>query len=253
MYDRSNPKSGREAIGRFLKKPSKDTGFDGLFYPSEHDVLSRYLGVEVKSPYYFKKFSEMIPYDAITRDESWDESKRGIVEHTNNWDSSSENSLANAVARIALQSIRDKLPQWGYYSPESGVHLNRNEPSSGQLPLRMKKWFSKELFTLNWADSGPGYSWPEAYYLTFIPIYDSYVVTASSDDASYHGYLDIAIGSTEEENGRPPDVRKEVANIIKSHWQAMAFNGQGAWAYLFSDGAVGSLAEKWRDEVWAML
>ena len=42
------------------------------------------------------------------------------------------------------------------------------------------------------------------------------------------GYLDIAIGSTEEENGRPPDVRKEVANIIKSHWQAMAFNGQGA-------------------------
>ncbi|MEL0120757.1 MAG: hypothetical protein VXB01_17620, partial [Opitutae bacterium] len=78
-------------------------------------------------------------------------------------------------------------------------------------------------------------------------------VTASSDDASYHGYLDIAIGSTEEENGRPPDVRKEVANIIKSHWQAMAFNGQGAWAYLFSDGAVGSLAEKWRDEVWAML
>ena len=53
-----------------------------------------------------------------------------IVEHTNNWDSSSENSLANAVGSTALQSIRDKLPQWGYYSPESGVHLNRNEPSS---------------------------------------------------------------------------------------------------------------------------
>lgn len=50
------------------------------------------------------------------------------------------------------------------------------------------------LFTLNWADSGPGFSWPGAYYTTWVPSYERFVVTYSADSPEVWGYADIAIG-----------------------------------------------------------
>ena len=46
------------------------------------------------------------------------------------------------------------------------------------------------LFCVNWADSAPGISWPEAYYVTFIPGLDHYVVTASRDSRDLFGCTD---------------------------------------------------------------
>ena len=39
----------------------------------------------------------------------------------------------------------------------------------------------KLLFSINWATSGPGFEWPEAYYVTYIPGLEKYVFTASRD------------------------------------------------------------------------
>jgi len=50
------------------------------------------------------------------------------------------------------------------------------------------------LLTINWADSGPGFSWPVAYHVTWVPICDEYVVTQSADSPDAFGYCDFAIG-----------------------------------------------------------
>lgn len=40
---------------------------------------------------------------------------------------------------------------------------------------------------INWADSGPGYSWPESYYVTYLPGLEKYIVTASLDSPDVWG------------------------------------------------------------------
>jgi len=40
------------------------------------------------------------------------------------------------------------------------------------------------LLTINWADSGPGFSWPVAYNAIYVPGFDRTVVTASGDCTS---------------------------------------------------------------------
>ena len=48
----------------------------------------------------------------------------------------------------------------------------------------------KLLFSINWATSGPGYEWPEAYYVTYVPGLEKYVFTASRDGADAFGCED---------------------------------------------------------------
>jgi hypothetical protein len=50
------------------------------------------------------------------------------------------------------------------------------------------------LLCINWADSGPGFSWPEAYHITRIPGFDQHIVTASRDSPDAWGCTDHAIG-----------------------------------------------------------
>ena len=40
------------------------------------------------------------------------------------------------------------------------------------------------ICNINWADSGPGMSWPEAYHVFRVPGFDRYVVTASREVGS---------------------------------------------------------------------
>ena len=53
---------------------------------------------------------------------------------------------------------------------------------------------SQLRFMINWAASGPGYSWPESYRLFFIPYPNRYVIVASSASDELSGYSDVAIG-----------------------------------------------------------
>ena len=71
------------------------------------------------------------------------------------------------------------------------VKLARKVKEPSQLPSRIL--LPKHLFTINWANSAPGLSWPEAYYVTQLPGWDVYIVTASQDTDEIYGYEDFAI------------------------------------------------------------
>jgi hypothetical protein len=86
--------------------------------------------------------------------------------------------LAIAVAQILLHHVQGALPQWASVSGGT-IQLNRNEHKRHK-DARLA--FNPQLVcTINWADSGPGFSWPESYYVTYLPGFDKFVITASRD------------------------------------------------------------------------
>lgn len=158
---------------------------------------------------------------------------------------SDEFELSNAVARIALKRIQNKLPVWACIDKDGEFVVARvyeeHEPQGAELlPLY--------LFMINWADSGPGFSWPESYHLVWLPGFDRYVVTASQDSPDCYGFEDIAIGHA------PFAVdRKQLAKeIIRDWWDSQYQNNdQAEWECLFGTGFITSHeAYAWRDEVW---
>ena len=158
---------------------------------------------------------------------------------------SSEYDVPNAVARLALARIQDCLPAW------AGVN-NKGEYFSARQYTRAEvakvSYHPQHLFTINWANSGPGFSWPEAYYLVWIPVFERYVVTASQDSPDCYGFEDIAIGwqfFDEDRVGLAKDIiLANWGSVHKPHYEA-------GWVYLFSPGLVsGSEAEAWRSEIW---
>jgi len=126
------------------------------------------------------------------------------------------------------------------------VSLNRKEHKRHK-DARLA--FNPQLIcTINWADSGPGFSWPESYHVTYLPGFDKFVVTASRDGPDAWGCADHAIGVA---NGSlsPVDAAKEV---VTEFWR-MQLNSweQPRWAYLFDEGLIDTkTSDAWADEVW---
>jgi len=153
--------------------------------------------------------------------------------------------LAIAVAQILLHHIQKSLPQWASVKG-SKVSLNR-KAHKRQKAARLA--FNPQLIcTVNWADSAPGFSWPESYHVTYLPGFDKFVVTASRDGPDAWGCADHAIGVA---NGSldPVDAAKEV---VTDFWR-MQLNSweQPRWAYLFDQGLIDTkTADVWADEVW---
>jgi hypothetical protein len=158
---------------------------------------------------------------------------------------SNKNALANAVARLALSKIQARLPQWAAVCSDGHVDLARAYTSTRDGKVDLLPRF---LFTINWADSGPGFSWPESYYATYLPGFDLYVVTASQDSPEMHGYTDEAIGHFPVSLGVVEGARPVITGWW--NWQAKSCS-QYRWAYLFQAGEVSEeAAEVWADEVW---
>jgi hypothetical protein len=111
------------------------------------------------------------------------------------------------------------------------------------------KFDPRHICTVNWADSGPGFSWPEAYHLTYLPGFDKFVVTASRDGPDAWGCSDHAIGVAD--GGLDPvEAAKEV---VIGQWRYQFDNWeQSRWAYLLGEGLIDkATASCWADEVWA--
>jgi len=121
-------------------------------------------------------------------------------------------ALENAVARLVLEGIQDRLPQWATRDKEGDVIFGWNI-----LPKTNRKLsFAPQcLFGINWANSGPGFSWPEEYYLAYVPLYDRFVVTASQDSPDVYGYTDIAIGHFADNIS---DVISAAGEQIRNNW-----------------------------------
>jgi hypothetical protein len=150
--------------------------------------------------------------------------------------------IAIAVAQIILHHVQATLPQWSSGSGGT-VDLNRKEYKRHK---DARLTFNPQLVcTINWADSGRGFSWPESYHVTYLPGFDKFVITASRDGADAWGCADHAIGVAEGSLG-PIEAAKQA---ITEFWRTQ-LNGP-RWAYLFDEGLIDSkTANVWADEVW---
>ena len=157
-----------------------------------------------------------------------------------------------AVAAIVLERIQDTLPQW------ASVKLRENENEEADITLarevkarrarRTVELVPQYLLTINWADSGPGFSWPVAYHVTWVPIYNEYVVTQSADSPDAFGYCDFAIGRFPKTD----DFVTAAAKEIKENWEWQRDQFcQYRWAYLFDNGLIDeATAIRLREEIW---
>ena len=120
---------------------------------------------------------------------------------------------AAAVAHVLLEAIEDRLPVWSRMKGDNLIQ-SRSYREPHQKPRRRAALLPSELFAINWASSGPGFSWPVHYHLVWTPIYDRYVVTASADCPDAFGYADFALGHLDPNDIAGPSV----LNIIKRDW-----------------------------------
>jgi hypothetical protein len=150
-------------------------------------------------------------------------------------------TLRNAVAAWLLAPVQDCLPQCGV-GHEGGFELTRKPiPRSRRTVVPLPQ----NLFMINWADSAPGFSWPEDYHVTCVPEFQRMVVTASMDSPDLWGVTEIAIGSYPVGE----ELERGAGRIIRAWW----FLGEGheRWAYVWREGLISAeTAEAWRDAVW---
>lgn len=206
-----------------------------LYHPVEQALLADYFGV--------------LRPEALRHLDIWEPDPRAPrksvhVEADSGGGTSNEWALPNAVARLALSRIQDRLPQW-YASRGHEVIAGRTYHQAGESDVLL---LPLHLFTINWADSGPGMSWPEAYHLTWFPVFDRFVVTASADSTDAWGYEDRALGHF----GMGGDRISQAREIVTAFWR-MQFHKweQDHWAYLLDTGAVDSAgAYAWGKDVW---
>jgi hypothetical protein len=158
---------------------------------------------------------------------------------------------ANRVAEIVLFRIRRSLPQWAEVYHNGKVQFSREH----QLRLIKKRddlLIPTYLCGINWADTGPGMSWPEEYHLTLLPGYNVYVLTASQDSNEVHGYADLALACipATDKNHLP---LKDSLQVIRNWWQAeLDLWDQSPWEQLLSAGVYNPFKLiKIRDKIWS--
>jgi len=155
--------------------------------------------------------------------------------------------LQIAVARVLLSPIQASLPQWAAVRESGEVLLNRKEiqrhPQAVRLTLEPQL-----VCCINWADSGPGYSWPESYHVTYIPGLEKFIVTASRDGADAFGCADHALGWGSAAEGELLVAKR----IIQGFWEHQRNEwDQERWAYLFDEGLINeTTANSWAEEIW---
>jgi len=155
--------------------------------------------------------------------------------------------LQIAVARVLLNPIQASLPQWAAVREGGEVLLNRKEiqrhPQAVRLTLEPQL-----VCCINWADSGPGYSWPESYHVTYIPGLEKFIVTSSRDGADAFGCADHALGWGSAAEGELLVAKR----IIQGFWEHQRNEwDQERWAYLFDEGLIDSAtADAWAEEIW---
>ena len=200
-----------------------------LFLPEEHKVISTWLDAKPA-----EELSVGLTIEKALSDLNLlvpDVSVRSTVD----W----------AVAAILLERIQDQLPQWASVR-DGKATLGRT--LRDRAADRTVEITPVHLVTINWADNGPGFSWPEAYHVTYVPYYDEYIVTGSVDSTDVYGVTDFALGHFSPGE----DIRKTSAQIIRSEWQFLTDNyNQYRWAYLFNEGLIDqAYADELADTIW---
>jgi len=163
----------------------------------------------------------------------------------NSWGSrDAELAIANAVARVALSRVQRALPQFAVCYPDK-IEFARD---IRQSPSRQVEVLPRHLFTIDWAMTAPGVSWPEAYYLTWLPGVDRWVVTASRDSPEVGGYCDNALGYF----GIEEDPIEGAGRVIGGYWcDLMTECDQQHWEVFFNEGMIDHVtALSWAEAIW---
>lgn len=151
--------------------------------------------------------------------------------------------LSNAVARCVLVSIQAELPQWAVIDADHNITLGRNHWPQGTCGAELAPVF---LFEINWADSGPGFSWPEAYHAIPLPGFEVVVVTAAADSSDNYGYTELAIGWFPAHQPLEEGARA----VILDWWRRVRLP-MARWVYLFDTGVIDdATACAWASELW---
>jgi hypothetical protein len=155
-----------------------------------------------------------------------------------------------AVAATLLNSIDGQLPNWcaGHEGPdgETEFQFAREHRPRRDSKLHLIPQF---LAYINWADSGPGFSWPAAYHATWVPLYEVWVVTVSYDTPEVVGYASVAIGWFDGTG----EMAQRALQVIRDDW-TWQLNTVGVyrWAEVWDPGLFSiEQLESVADEVWA--
>jgi len=220
-------------------KFKQTTSAADLFHSVEHAILADYLGKA--RPACAK---DIDPY--AEKELQLEDDETGVVRVRKNlWGDVGQFALENAVARLVLNSIQYRLPQWAAVNSQGEVQLARD------INKRRKEGISllpQYLFEINWADSGPGFSWPEKYFATFVPGYERYIVTASADCPDAYGYEDLAIGHYSQDTPLDEGCRDALIN-----WWLEWTGGESErrWQYFWDAGLIDqNAASRWALSVW---
>ena len=201
-----------------------------LFTPDEHAIMAQWFGAEPPNSARGINVDEAIARLGFTEEPGY------------------RTLLDVAVAHLVLEIVEKRLPTWAGFVGDGEFVLARQYRDLANEPDRRILLQPRLLFEINWADSGPGFSWPVAYYVTWLPYYDRFVVTASADSPDAFGYCDFALGSF----GIETPVKEGSSTIIRTDWE-LQHEGwdQQRWAYLFRNGLISDEeASALADEVW---
>ena len=191
-----------------------------LFTRDEHLVLSAWFGLEK---------------------ECSDQDIEDILDRLNIPDVGFYRRIDVGVARLLLERIQNGLPTTLIWTGSTRDTYERGA-------YRKVELLPQYLFTINWADSGPGVCWPVSYQATYVPGFDRTVVTASADSADMFGACDFALGAF----GPDRSIVQGSREAITADW-AKQRDGheQEPWTHLFGTGLVDHVeAQAWADEVW---
>lgn len=154
--------------------------------------------------------------------------------------------VEGAVAAIVLERIQHRLPCWAGRNAAGELVFGRKHhlPKADRRVLLLPRL----LFGINWASDAPGMDCPMDYHLTWVPIFDRFVVTASADDDSLFGYPDIALGHFVSDAVFDAGV---VGAIVRSSWE-QASEG-GCWEEFIKQGLVDeATAMDWARDAWTL-
>ena len=156
---------------------------------------------------------------------------------------------SNFVAELCVSTVRGELPVW-MVRFDDGTTLKAREYQLEIVKRRHTLLEPKFLFSINWADSGPDFSWNEDYYVTFLPELDIHVVTASQDSPDMYGHCDLAIACFPQTS--PESVGPRALKIIGDWWAYLHENwSQPEWASFLEAGMVDrNSAIAWSDKTW---
>jgi len=153
--------------------------------------------------------------------------------------------LSAAIGAIVVRDIQPQLPNFGVGLPDGGIALARKIRPTLAQSARLTP---QHLFTVNWADTAPGISWPVAYYACWLPTFGRFVLTSSADSPETFGYCDFALGHF----GLNEHWRQSVGAILVADWREQSEQcDEGPWAYVFEAGSVSeAMANAWRETAW---